>query len=115
VDFYFGFPLTEDDRDYSRKLLRTKLNMCNVTEKGITNIAIQLFLKDFDKYANFKLQCPMKKGIYSYKGYSLPRTFSYPGIGHMKFKLNLAMFTKLPDFKKLIELYKIRITGEYKN
>jgi hypothetical protein len=53
--------MTEKDRDYSRQVWRTKVNLCKITKQGITNFMIQLFLKDFDKFANFKLECPFKK------------------------------------------------------
>jgi hypothetical protein len=57
---YIKYPVAPWDREYTGTFLDQKINICKLT-RGITNFAVQLFLNDFDKHANYKLRCPFKK------------------------------------------------------
>lgn len=90
-------------------------NVCD-TLKHKDNFWTQMFLENFDKSANFKLECPFKKGEYILNGWEFTdRYIPKRLIRKVKYEYTLKAFVKSSkNAKEKIEILHVKSTGEVK-
>lgn len=57
----FKKPENEDDKVFTKELFHHDIEVCDLKEGVFSNFIMKAFLTNFEKSANFKIQCPFKK------------------------------------------------------
>lgn len=111
--FIITVPLDEKDKDFQRELLRSTINVCKVKQGVMGNFFIKTFMEDFEKYSDFKVECPFKKGKLSINKMKITQKF-LPTYLLQSFKFIFTGITrvKVVNSKKLVEFYTVKVYGE---
>jgi hypothetical protein len=111
VDFRLGFPESEHDTKYLRQFMRNNVDVKKLT-KGIKgNSFIQAAVNTVLADANFKLELPFKPGNYSIRNIAFTGDL-FPPILSTLFLVDINVYIKLSDKKKMIMPLTIKIYGK---
>lgn len=111
--FIIAVPSDEKDKDFQKELLRSTINVCKIKQGVMGNFLIKTLMEDFEKYSDFKVECPFKKGKLSINKMKITEKFlpTYL-LQSFKFIFTGIVKVKVVNSKKLVEFYTVKIYGE---
>lgn len=109
--FIINVPSYENDKDFQKELLRSTINLCKIKQGVMGNFFIKLFLENFEKSSDYKMECPFKKGKSSIKNMEITDIPNYL-FQSFKFIATVTTKVKTPNNKNLVHLYTIKAYGE---
>lgn len=85
--------------DYEH-LVNTSINICNILSRVKTHPILRIIIKELTKTSNFPSSCPVKKGIYHMKDFTLNDEFLPPFLPEGKFMSNVQL-NRLDDGEEI--------------
>lgn len=111
--YIINVPSHENDNDFQKEVLRSTINLCKIKKGVMGNFFIKLFLENFEKSSDYKMECPFKKGKSSIKNMEITDkyipTYLFQSI---KFIITVTTKVKTPNNKNLVHLYTVKAFGE---
>lgn len=103
----------DNDKEYTNILLKTSVNVCNLSKGVIGNFVTKVLMENFKKSANFEMKCPFESGKHSVTNLEVSDKF-IPIFKEFKFLYQSQSFGKLPKIKGLVNIYTYKVYGVFK-
>lgn len=102
-----------NDNEYTNVLLRTSVDVCNLSKGVIGNFVSKILMENFKKSANFEMKCPFEAGNHSITNLEVSDKF-IPMVKEFQFLYQSKAFGKLFKQKKFVNIYTYKIYGVFK-
>ncbi|CAO1366056.1 unnamed protein product [Diamesa hyperborea] len=101
------------DKEYTNILLKTSVNVCNLSKGVIGNFVTKVLMENFKKSANFEMKCPFETGNHSIVNLEVSDKL-IPIFKEFEFLYQSQSFGKLYRKKGLVNIYTYKVYGLFK-
>lgn len=105
----------ENDKEFQTQVMKSTLDLCKLSEGIRGNFLANVFLEYFHESSDYALSCPMKAGITNMWNFQVSDSFipNYLLMGRSaKFLFVMNAKAKIPNVKKFVYWYSVKIIGE---
>lgn len=104
----------QSSKTYDNILLKQSVDVCKISQGFVGNIVTKVLMEHFNSSADFPMQCPFKKRVYTLTNYKLNGLNAGWLANDIEFFLTIKAVGKVKTVKSSVTISTVRVYGTYK-